>query len=89
MKNLRTKLSYALYILLAAFTFSCTNPEGAKKALLDAGYTNVKTGGYDPFACGENDFYATKFSATSPNGKRKVTGCVCQGVLKGKTIRLD
>ena len=36
MKNLRTKLSYALYILLAAFTFSCTDADVASNNLREA-----------------------------------------------------
>ena len=33
MKNLREKLSYTLYILLAAFTFSCTDADVASNNL--------------------------------------------------------
>ena len=36
MKNLRTKLSYALYILLAAFAFSCTDADVASNNLREA-----------------------------------------------------
>lgn len=76
-----------LTILIGLFLISCTKPKEAKKALLDSGYTNIKIHGYDPFACGEEDFYSTKFSADAPSGRR-VKGCVCQGIFKGKTIRL-
>lgn len=70
-------------IILAA----CTNSEDARRALTSAGYTNISTGGYDWFACGGDDTYATKFTATNPAGNR-VNGVVCSGLLfKSATIR--
>lgn len=66
-----------------------TNKKGATKALTDAGYHPIEVGGYAWFSCSDNDFYATKFKAYSADSTRIVTGCVCQGLLKGKTIRLD
>lgn len=65
----------------------CTNPSGAREALLDAGYTNIEIGGYDAWGCGEDDTFATKFTATGPTG-RQVRGVVCAGAFKGETIRL-
>lgn len=76
-------ISVALIILLSA----CTNSNDATLALSGAGYTDIKTGGYDWFACGEDDFYHTKFTATNPAGDR-VNGVVCSGLLfKSATIR--
>lgn len=67
----------------------CTQPDGATKHLLDAGYTNVEITGYNFFACSEDDIAHTGFRATGPTG-RQVSGTVCGGVfLKGATIRLD
>lgn len=66
-----------------------TDKKGAKEALEDAGYMNIVVGGYGWFNCSEDDYYRTKFSAHSPNSGRTVTGCVCQGMFKDKTIRLD
>lgn len=66
----------------------CSDPQGARKALEDNGYTNVRTNGYSFFMCGERDIYSTEFRATSPAGK-DVSGAVCSGILKGSTIRFD
>lgn len=68
---------------------SCTATDDAREALKDAGYHPIKVGGYGWFSCSEDDFYATKFKAYSPDKSRVVEGCVCQGFWKGKTIRLD
>ena len=76
-------------LLLVAMMFSCTNEEGAKDALLDAGYHPIKIGGYGWFDGGEDDWYVTKFKAYSPDSTRLVKGVVCEGLFKGKTIRLD
>lgn len=76
-------------LLLTIITFSCTNKKGAEKALRDAGYHPISIGGHGWFCCGEKDQYSTRFKAYSPDRTRIVTGCVCQGLLKGKTIRLD
>lgn len=74
---------------LALGLAGCTDGDGAKKALEQAGYTNVEVGGYDMWACGEDDTYATKFKAVGPTGIR-VSGTVCAGMFfKSKTIRLD
>ena len=77
-------------LLLCLFLSSCTNRKGAEKALKDAGYKPPYTyRGYGFMSCSEDDWYATKFKAYSPDSTRVVTGCVCQGLFKGKTIRLD
>lgn len=62
--------------------------EGARNALLDQGLTPIEVGGYSPYSCGEDDFYATKFVAKNANG-RVVRGTVCAGYYKGSTIRFD
>ena len=81
-KDIMKNLKYAFYVILAiniiAFAFYRTNSDGANKALLDAGYTDVTTGGYDHFACGEGYARATKFTATSPNGKT-ISSFTCHG----------
>jgi hypothetical protein len=68
---------------------SCTNVDGATEALKGAGYHPIEVGGYAYFGCGEDDFYRTKFKAYNNDSTRIVTGQVCQGILKGKTIRID
>lgn len=87
--TIRALLTIAGILTLAWGMTSCTNESGAKDALLDAGYTPVYVGGYGWFDCSEDDFFATRFKAKSPDGTRMVTGCVCQGLFKGKTIRID
>lgn len=51
------------------------------------GYKNIQTHGFDLFACSEDDFYSTKFTATNPAGQQ-VSGVVCSGLIfKGATVR--
>lgn len=74
-------------ILIAAFAAGCTSPNDAYRALNSAGFTDIEIYGYDPWACSEDDFYHTKFSAVNPLGNR-VDGTVCSGLLfKNATIR--
>lgn len=68
---------------------SCTDESGTKKVLEDAGYHPISIGGYGFMACSEDDTHATRFKAYSADSTRIVTGCVCKGMFKGKTIRLD
>ena len=78
----------AILIVLAVILAGCTQPDRANEALSDAGYTDVRIGGYAWFACSERDTFATSFTATGPTG-RPASGAVCSGFLKGQTIRLD
>lgn len=74
--------------LLAAMC-ACTSEPDARRALEGAGYRDIQFHGYGWFGCGQDDTYATKFTATGPTGN-KVSGVVCAGlVLKGQTIRTD
>ena len=66
----------------------CSDAGKATQTLKNQGYTNISTDGYAWFMCSEQDTFATKFYATSPNGTR-VSGAVCSGFLKGNTIRFD
>jgi len=77
-----------LALLLTSFLASgCSSQSDANRALKGAGYTNIKTDGYDFFACGGDDFFHTKFTANNPVGN-KVSGTVCSGLLfKSATIR--
>jgi len=77
-----------LLVCLALAAGACTDANGARKALSDSGYTDIKIAGYAAFSCSEDDFFATKFTAKGPTG-RTVSGAVCSAPLKGKTIRLD
>lgn len=78
-----------LTFLILLSLFSCTNKSGAEKALRDSGFHPISIGGRGWFKCQEGEIFATKFEAFSPDSTRVVKGCVCQGLLKGKTIRLD
>ena len=75
------------YLLITPAT--CTDEVGAKDALIKAGYHPIEVGGYGYFQGSEDDTYVTKFKAYSPDSSQIVTGVVCSGVMKGKTIRLD
>lgn len=83
-------LKLTVFVLLVSLvSISCTDDKAAKEALKDAGYHPISVGGYGWLDCGKGDFYATRFKAYSADSSRKVSGCVCQGLFKGKTIRLD
>ena len=77
-----------LTIAIMIFLAGCTDERAATKALADAGLTPVKVGGYSFFSCGKDDTFATEFTAKNAKGQI-VTGTVCSGWLKGKTIRFD
>ena len=74
-------------LILTMFLAGCTSSVEAKETLLDAGYTEIITGGYGLLACGKDDVFATEFTALNPAGTRNVKGTVCCGILKGCTIR--
>ena len=86
--TMRTITGIVVGIGLVLTSVSCTDPHGARRALLQAGYTHVVTGGYALWSCGEGDMFATTFTAVGPSGIA-VSGAVCSGFLKGQTIRLD
>jgi hypothetical protein len=76
---------------LSAFLPACTDEEGTRRALDDAGFTQVSVGGYGGLGCGlglgqGGDTFCTEFMATNPAGKR-VHGVVGCGVFKNCTIR--
>lgn len=64
----------------------CTDPNKTKETLKDYGFSEIKTNGYNPFACGKDDFYSTNFTAKNPAGN-VVSGTVCCGILKACTVR--
>lgn len=78
----------AVASLGAVVLCGCTDPDASKRALEDAGYVDIQTGGYAWLACSHDDNFATRFSATGPTG-RHVAGVVCRGWLKSSTIRTD
>lgn len=88
MKKLCKKIRMGLiFVALICLLNACTNKDDATRALQNSGYTNIQIDGYGWFACGKDDFYHTKFTATNPVGQQ-VDGVVCSGLLfKGATIR--
>ena len=83
--HLRLSLVFGAALVLA----SCgVDPRTATRALEANGLTNVRIEGYSWLGCGKEDTFASNFSAVGVNGQ-PVTGSVCQGLLKGTTIRFD
>jgi hypothetical protein len=79
----------AFFVAVALLASGCTRPEGAKRVLEGAGYTNVTAGGFGWLSCHKDDWFRTKFVATGPTGN-PVSGCVCEGLLfKNSTIRFE
>lgn len=79
------KTILALIVLL--FLTGCTSKADAERALKAQGFNDIKITGYNLFACSEDDFYHTGFTARNQNGKY-VSGTVCSGLLfKDATIR--
>ena len=81
------KVLVVALMMLAAASAGCSSPQDAERALTNAGFTQIRTHGYDWFACSRDDFYHTKFTAMNPQGQR-VSGVVCSGLIfKSATIR--
>ena len=78
-----------LSIISICLTSCFTDSDGAKKALIESGFHPIEVGGYGFFSGGKEDFFVTKFKAYSPDSSVIVSGVVCEGIFKGKTIRLD
>jgi hypothetical protein len=76
-----------IVIVCALALTACSDPEGARKALLDDGIEPEVVGGYSWFGCGNGDVYSTRFEGTRYG--RKISGVVCSGFSKGHTIRYD
>lgn len=65
----------------------CTQPQpDVAEQLSGYGMTNVQTDGYDFFACGRDDTFATRFKAFNSQGM-PVSGVLCSGWFKGGTVR--
>ena len=74
-------------LALLPFINGCTDTGTAQRVLQQNGYKDISIEGYAFFSCGKDDWYSTKFEATSPNGSH-VEGAVCSGLLfKNATIR--
>jgi len=69
MFKLKSQLLAVLLSALLVLLSGCSDAKGAKRVLHSAGYSDVKTHGADLLACGQDDFYSTKFTAKNPAGK--------------------
>jgi hypothetical protein len=76
-------------ILFLSLTMAaCSNESGARKALLDQGFSDIEITGWSPLSCSDNDGTCTGFRAMGPTG-RLVEGVVgCGYVFKGCTVRI-
>lgn len=84
-----SKLKVGIALVAAMFLAGCSDPKGAEKALTGAGYTEIRTTGYNWFSCSKDDSYSTGFEAKGPTGV-PVKGAVCSGLLfKNSTIRTE
>lgn len=83
------RLGLICAISLTFAVSACSDPQKAYKALDSAGFTGIKTLGFQWFkSCGRDYSFLTGFEATNPHGK-KVSGFVCTGWLAGSTIKFD
>lgn len=76
-----------LLIILALLLSACTRESDVEKYAKIEGWQSYQTTGYGWFACGKDDVFATSFKAIK-NGQ-EISGTVCSGWFKGKTLRLD
>ncbi len=72
---------------IALVLLGCTDESATVRTLQSAGFTEIRTTGWSAFACGQDDTFATGFTAKNPAGQT-VSGAVCCGFLtKGCTVR--
>lgn len=74
-------------VLVFIFILGCTNEDGARRVLQSEGCYNVRITGFKLFGCDKNDIFSTGFECVKRG--HKISGVVCEGFLKGKTIRYD
>jgi hypothetical protein len=73
--------------IVCALLAGCYSSDDARKALEAEGFTDIQVNGHAWFACSEDDFYNTSFTAKNAHGNT-VSGAVCSGILfKNSTIR--
>lgn len=81
MKNL------LLCVSVASVVASCSDANITRETLTKAGYTNIRTTGWAPLVCGQDDTYSTGFTAVNQVGI-EVSGVVCCGLIfKSCTVR--
>lgn len=65
---------------------ACTNEDGTYRALSNLGMYDIKTTGYEPFACSKEYSYSTGFVAKNSQNQR-VKGTVCCTFLDSCSVR--
>ena len=75
-----------LLTLAVLLCTACTDEANTERTLKAHGFTQIRTTGYEPFACSEDDTFKTGFSAKNPAGDY-VQGTVCCGWMKNCTVR--
>ena len=78
---------FMVYFFIVPTT--CTDEDGARSALIKAGYHPIEVGGYAFFTGSSGDAYITKFKAYTADSSQIVTGVVTTSMSKRKTIQLD
>lgn len=73
--------------LLAVLALGCTDESSTRHALANEGFTDVEITGFDLWACGDDDFSCTAFTATNPQGARVEGAVGCGLILKSCTVR--
>ena len=79
-------MTMRVLMFAALLLAGCTQPDDAHRILKGMGFTQIAIGGYDFFACGQDDFFSTEFTARNAQGQF-VSGTVCSGWFKGSTVR--
>ncbi len=75
-------------IVLGCFfnVMACTSENGTYRALSELGMHDIKTTGYEPFACNKEYSYSTGFVAKNAQNKQ-VKGVVCCTFLDYCSVR--
>jgi hypothetical protein len=82
-------LVLTIILFFSAWDFVFTNKGAAAKALKAMSFHQIHLHGYKWFACAEDDWSHTAFSAINSSGDQ-VTGTVCCGLIfKNCTIRFN
>jgi hypothetical protein len=86
-------LTIALFVGGIAIIFSTggmsiSDTRKAELLLNTQGFTDVTFEGPAPWRCGDGDTFSRSFTATAKDGA-PISGTICEGLLKGSTIRFN
>ncbi|MGZ9097212.1 MAG: hypothetical protein ACXW30_02815 [Micavibrio sp.] len=65
-----------------------TDPEDARRVLVNADLKPITVGGYSPLGCSRGEWFATRFTAENPQGKI-VPGTVCKTIFGRSRLSFD